>query len=188
MNNTLQMLNKTIGRKSFLIGGQLLGAIRESKFLKNEHDIDLGILVEDYKEVLSILKKDLFLGKISIRKVEKTNIIRCIKFKVGEILVDIFLFYLIGDNRFNITSCDSFAFHKYPKEIFENLGEIEFFGKQYKCPNPPEAFLQLEYGDDWLIPRGNWSCCYDPPCVVWDKEELIKIIKELDENSHDRRF
>lgn len=178
MNNALQNLNKVIGHKSFLIGGQLLGAIREKKFLKNEHDIDLGILAEDYNEVFKILKEHYLLDKKSIRKVDEIGTIRAIKFDVGNILIDIFLFYLVDDSRIEITNCDSFAFHKYPKEIFENLTKVKFLGDVYQIPNPPEKYLEYEYGD-WKIPRGNWSCCYDPPCVVCDRDEIVKIIKEI---------
>lgn len=40
-----------------------------------------------------------------------------------------------------------------PAHFFINPQEIEFLGEQFYVPSPPEEYLRLKYGDQWMIPK-----------------------------------
>ena len=44
-----------------------------------------------------------------------------------------------------------------PKDIILPLKNIEFYGRKELGPNSPKKFLKYVYGEDWLIPKENWS-------------------------------
>ena len=177
LNNALQKVKKILGNQFFLSGGQILGAVREKKFLENEHDIDLGIFAEDAKEIIKILKEKDLLDKNSIRKIKYTDTIRAIKFEIDGIGVDVFVYHLFNGSYYAITHDNDlgFAFHKFPKEIFDLQQEIEFLGEKYWIPEP-FVYLNCEYGN-WRIKKKKWSCCKNPPCL--DKKVYLGGIFDL---------
>lgn len=40
-----------------------------------------------------------------------------------------------------------------PRQYFEQLGTIEFYGMTFNIPSPVEDYLRYVYGDDWKIPK-----------------------------------
>ena len=40
-----------------------------------------------------------------------------------------------------------------PARFFTHPKEIEFLGEQFNVPNPPEEYLRLKYGSEWMIPK-----------------------------------
>ena len=40
-----------------------------------------------------------------------------------------------------------------PAHFFIDPQEIEFLGEQFRVPSPPEEYLRLKYGEQWMIPK-----------------------------------
>ncbi len=43
-----------------------------------------------------------------------------------------------------------------PKKYFVNLTTLQFYGTNFKAPNPTEEYLTYRYGQDWQIPKKQW--------------------------------
>lgn len=137
----------------FLIGGSLLGAVRQESFAGSPQDIDLGIKEDHFSKLLDatpLLKKKS--GATAIRrqtcdKLEKLQIL----FRYT--LVDVSVFskrngMWIGepekDQKLNYTT--------FPIEDLEHLVAINVYGKQFLAPGNPEIYLKKVFGENWRTP------------------------------------
>ena len=63
--------------------------------------------------------------------------------------IDLTFFRIIDDSIFH------FPLIWMPAQLFANLKEIEFMGGNYLVPNPPEEYLRIKYGPDWITPKND---------------------------------
>ena len=59
----------------------------------------------------------------------------------------------------------------------DNLKLIDFLGKTFLVPNPPEEYLETSYGSAWRIPRGK-SIYPNTIRGYWEREKLGEIFKK----------
>jgi hypothetical protein len=52
---------------------------------------------------------------------------------------------------------DDSIFHypgiRIPVRLLTNMKEIEFIAEKFYVPNPPDEYLHLKYGEEWMIPK-----------------------------------
>jgi lipopolysaccharide cholinephosphotransferase len=144
----------------FIIGGTLLGSVRKQNIIPHDDDIDIAILDEELKKMLSdkVLKSELYHSGLYIKKSD-----RCYKLystKKNGIFIDIFS-YTISDNnivhytlKHNRHTWKNGWFYKhelYPL-VLHKLDNMYVYGS-----NNPIPYLERHYGNDWMIPKKTHS-------------------------------
>ena len=151
-----------VGLECILILGVLLGAYRESNFIKWDWDVELAVFSED------VFPKYKNLEKIALSKgfdVDKVNISETY-FKVHLIKYN---------NKYTLLGFDKIGemreskMLKVPINFFRELSDISFRGEIYKAPTDIEGYLVHTYGNNWKTPIKT----YDKD-VYFRKETLIR--------------
>ena len=57
-----------------------------------------------------------------------------------------------------------------PATLFTHPREIEFLGEKFFVPNPPEEYLRLKYGAQWMVPRKAGE--YEEDVVAHNHDDL----------------
>lgn len=140
----------------YFIGGNLLGFIRDGKFLDNERDMDVSYFSK-YKTVYDV-KQELI--EIIIRLVndgEQIYLIRpnytvaynYFKWKVedGE-RIDVMPTWVQNGMIYRPT----FVGYRGNEDIILPLKEVSFYGHTIYIPNKPEVKLTNVYGENWRVP------------------------------------
>ena len=79
----------------------------------------------------------------------------------------------------------SFPGIKVPASQFTDPLEIDFLGEKFHVPNPPEQYLRLKYGPEWMIPKkaGAYEKDVVEQAVSYGVEGGSCRIRVLDDNS-----
>ena len=153
-----------------LIGGSLLGAIRQKAFAGRPSDFDVAIKERDWRKILSIQDQFVELGL----KVKDHTSIRLDKSSYGGIvhiwpkilrpktrwgMIDIHVHTQVGDFwRFKYSDPDLDEVPKFqilidfPERSDAIFGEI--FGFHFPIPTNFEHYLLQAYGENWMTPLG----------------------------------
>lgn len=132
-----------------LMGGGLLGAVREGKFITYDYDLDLacfsGTEKKDHWKMRWVKDELEELGFFIV----DNSCCRCKSdfFIRGGERVDLFWFEKIDQEWIYSNTL------RYPEHYFDNLKDLDFLGTQFKVPQDLESFLEYNYGKDWRIPN-----------------------------------
>lgn len=174
---TVDILNSFVS-KWWLDAGTCLGVVREKDFLKNDNDIDVGILlpIMSLKERHEI--KDMIIenfGNLELKPVKERYVqgrVVTLGFVREGVKIDLFFYH----------EENGFAWHYLYKKgifyqvlfdamLFRNLRSIRFKEKDCFLPNPPEKYLEARYGEDWRVPKSEF--------VYWDPNDTKAINMEF---------
>jgi len=138
--------------KFWLRRGVLLGAVRESRFIPYDHDIDISIIAEDWNPSMAgQFKKQGFAYKE--RRYYQNLITTVILQKLGIGTAIVFEYLYPPENSFihlcrNPDDCCAIT----PTKFLVNDFFIEFLGETFRIPFAVEEQLARIYGKDWKIP------------------------------------
>lgn len=187
----LESCLKNTGLVYFATCGTLLGLIREKRLLKNDYDIDYGVIIDDQNS-WKILETSL--AKIGYKKIRDFLLDN----KVTEQTyrnnkgaeIDFFGHFIINDNLY-FYSYDKLQEVEYPSE---NLWTAYILNNgKYKgtkiimtdigmvtVPSNAEEYLSCNYNDDWMVPNPKFESHTGKGCrKIKDMFGVLNIPKNL---------
>ena len=149
----------------FLMGGCLLGAIRQESFAGRPTDVDFGIKEDEFPKLLDaipLLKKN---GAKFVRERFNKNKLKRLQIEFPGMLVDIGIYRKknvegkemwgnAGETKKWIEKTERGSGQKLDSVIFsmDYLIPIKAYGKEFLAPCNPEIYLERKYGKNWRIP------------------------------------
>jgi SAM-dependent methyltransferase len=142
------------GLKPWLMGGTLLGAVRTGELLPHDDDADLGYVSGHTNPVDAALESfalQRFLESIGHTVIRYSGTQLQILFQTGAgagFHVDVFGGFYRDEmfmQPFHVRAA-------LPPAIFADLRPVTLAGWEFPAPNPPEPWLEANYGPGWRVP------------------------------------
>jgi hypothetical protein len=141
----------SIGAHWWLSSGTALGIYRDGRLIPHDNDLDVGVL--DTPELRGRLVAALRRAGADVF-VEQLCQVAC---RLRDVVFDVRIFYRVEDEL--VTDTELGQMRK-PARLVADLARIEFDGRSYPLPNPPDEYLAVRYGPGWPIPKtskGPWT-------------------------------
>ena len=148
VKETLDLLGVTF----LLSSGTCLGAIRDNAFIPWDDDLDLisimgsdGLTQELVDKAVAVFRDK---GYFVYDSGGANRGARAYSMMKDYVRTDWGCYRIIGG------SISVYPGTKIPGTFFTHPKEIAFLGEQFMVPNPPEEYLRLKYGEEWMVPKG----------------------------------
>ena len=133
----------------FLRHGTCLGAIRDGALIEWDDDLDIGSIIglhgltEEAIEPVAVAFRDRGFDTV-VTGAELHVSLELHKDGIG---LDWTCYRIIDGSIYQ------WPVLKIPVSLHTDLKAIDFLGEQFNVPNPPEEYLSLKYGPEWMIPK-----------------------------------
>tara|TARA_Y100000816_G_scaffold290332_1_gene278752 strand:+ start:403 stop:1143 length:741 start_codon:yes stop_codon:yes gene_type:complete len=138
----------------FLLGGTLLGAIRQESFAGRPTDIDIGIKSDDEKKLKKSLKKIVKKGGKRIKYITLKDKTKKYQIIFKSVLIDISIIKkLKHKNKLCwVGDSDDKKTIKFSYTSLQKLITAKLYGRPFLSPSNPEFYLKQKYGNNWKTP------------------------------------
>jgi hypothetical protein len=160
-----------LNMKYWLDFGTLLGAYRDGNFLQHDEDLDFGAYLNEYTPNLEKVFNKYGFKKIKDFTIDDGEYGREETYEYLGVQIDVF--YYTQQTKLKAYYHDFIPITGMsrdktivklggliPRELtlaLENIGDINFRGKNYPVPLPTDRHLADRYGEDFMIENKSWS-------------------------------
>ena len=140
--------------KFFLLGGTLLGAVRQESFAGRPTDVDVGIKDYDEKKLKNCIKQTALkeCSKVNFLKYEDKS--KKIQITFKSLLIDIAIFKKrkFGNKLMWAGDSKNKKLIQFSKTNLTKFITVKLYGKEFLSPEKPMDYLTKKYGKNWRIP------------------------------------
>lgn len=157
----------------FLIGGTLLGIIRDGDLLPFDKDMDFGLWSDVSREAIVAAFIDHPDFTVPPSMLDQKLWVSALHHKPTDITIDMFFFERDGDSC--LEGFDRGAMKlRWRYRGFE-LKPLSFLGVDFMIPDSPERFFEDVYGSDWRTPDPGFDAVVVGYCLTPESKDLCSF-------------
>ncbi len=162
----LKNIFNKINQPYFIMGGTLLGFIREGNIISHDEDVDIGIFTEELNpNLVNILQQNgVIFNAIMGDSGNSKNSVEY-RFFIDDIQIDIFCWHKEAEYCWYSAWWKSGESFKLKFDTFSISSKI-INEETFSIPDSPEHWLEQIYGNDWKTPNKQWHWAASPKNVI----------------------